>query len=56
MSEDWALFNTWLEVEGIDQDRITWAMYETLNKVFQNEKKQNAWSYQRALKKFKGEE
>jgi len=47
--EDWELFKRWLELEGIDIIMLSWEQTQIQFKDFENEKKQNSFSYRRAL-------
>ncbi|MGE6347966.1 hypothetical protein ACQKIY_25170 [Bacillus mycoides] len=42
---DWELFKKWLELEGIDIIMLSWKRTQIQMKDFENEKKQNSFSY-----------
>lgn len=48
---DWETFKKWLAFQCIDIDRISWKQSVVLYKDFENEKKQNSFSYRKALDK-----
>jgi hypothetical protein len=49
--ENFELFKLWVELEGINLDRLSWKETQRLIKDFENEEKQNSFSYKRALVK-----
>ncbi|MBK1611746.1 hypothetical protein [Bacillus cereus] len=52
---DWDIFKKWLELEGIDILMLSWRQTQVQIKDFENEKKQDSFSYRRALSKYYGE-
>lgn len=48
---EWGLFKIWLEIEGIDMDKLSWQQTQILIKSFENDVEQNAFNYRLALQK-----
>lgn len=49
----WELFKVWIRLEGIDLDMLSWKDTQIAIKDFENEAKQNSFSYKRALEEKK---
>ncbi|PEF30386.1 hypothetical protein CON39_11995 [Bacillus thuringiensis] len=52
---DWEIFKKWLELEGVDMIMLSWRQTQVQIRDFENEKKQDSFSYRRALSKYYGE-
>lgn len=48
---DWEVFQTWTEFEGIDLDRLDWLQVQRHIKQFEDEQKHLSFNYKRALDK-----
>ncbi|MBJ8109088.1 hypothetical protein JDS99_05405 [Bacillus cereus group sp. N6] len=48
---DWEVFKEWSKLEGTDIDdfRLQWGHLQVLQKSFENDKKQNAFNYLKAI-------